>query len=102
MTPTETFAEEHNLCAIPADVARIKRQLRNFYSAVEKIDRPGHHYIQLHNGDSVRAALARQADLWGGMGVSMVLAEMPETWSPKYRASVCYHIAPLLDDVVNS
>ncbi|NRP70596.1 hypothetical protein ILFOPFJJ_01477 [Ensifer psoraleae] len=96
------FAEKHNLCAVPADVARIKRQLRDFYSAVEKIDRPGHHYIQLHNGDAVRAALARQGDLWGGFGAGIALAEMPANWPTKYRASVSYHLAPLLEEVVNS
>jgi hypothetical protein len=33
---------------------------------------------------------------------SIAMAEMPDHWPTKYRASVAYHLAPFLDDVVNS
>ncbi|YCI04019.1 hypothetical protein M1D34_07275 [Ensifer sp. D2-11] len=96
------FIEKHNLTAASEDVRRVKAQLSSFFTAVENIERPGNYYIQLYHGDSIRAELAKRSDLWGGFGASMAMAEMPVTWPTKYRASVAYHLAPLLDDVVNS
>ncbi|MNV89871.1 hypothetical protein D3C71_1842020 [compost metagenome] len=81
---------------------RVKAQLSSFFSAVENIERPGNYYIQLNHGDAIRAELAKRSDLWGGFGAAMAMAEMPEHWPTKYRASVAYHLAPLLEDVVNS
>jgi hypothetical protein len=96
MSRAEEFATRHDVCATSTDVARIRRQLSRFYEAVEAIDRPFDSYIQLHRGEAVRTAFVRCMD------ASIAMAEMPDHWPTKYRASVAYHLAPFLDDVVNS
>jgi hypothetical protein len=103
--PTMTaaaFTTKHNLTATSDDVRRIKAQLTSLYSAIETIQRPTDGYVQLYNGDAIRAEIASRSDLWGGFGAAMAMSEMPDQWSTKYRASVAYHLAPLLSDVVNS
>jgi hypothetical protein len=102
MTNAEAFATKHSLCATPNDVARISRQLAKFFGAVETIDSPHRGYIQLYDGEAVRSAFqsAMQSDM--AVDAAIAMAEMPEHWPTKYRASVAYHLAPLLDDVVNS
>lgn len=99
---TAAFIEKHNITATPDDVRRIKAQLNSLYSSIETIARPADTYIQLFHGDSIRAEIASRSDLWGGFGAAMAMAEMPASWSTKYRASVAYHLSPLLSDVVNS
>ena len=99
---TTAFATKHNITATPGDVRRIKAQLASLYSAIETIARPSDGYAQLFHGDAIRAEIASRSDLWGGFGAAMAMAEMPDVWSTKYRASVAYHLAPLLGDVVNS
>ena len=102
MTKAEAFATKHNLCAVPEDVARIKRQLARFFDAVEEIEPLHDGYVQLYHGDAVRSAFrtAMQSDM--AVDAAIAIAEMPERWPTKYRASVAYHLAPLLDEVVNS
>ncbi|MDW9543316.1 hypothetical protein GOA55_13935 [Sinorhizobium meliloti] len=100
---SEAFATKHDIAATAEDVARIRRALSRFYTAVETAEPVADTYIQLHTGDSIRAAFIKHNPLSGqAHGVSMAITEMPEAWPPKYRASVAYHLAPLLDDVVNS
>lgn len=102
MSKAEAFAAKHRLSAVSDDVARIRRQLAKFYSAVEMIDPPRQGYIQLYDGASVRSAFTDAMESDMAADAVIALAEMPERWPPKYRASVAYHLAPLLDDVVNS
>lgn len=102
MTMAEAFAIKHNLCAVADDVARIKRHLAKFYAAVETIDRPRQGYIQLYDGASVRSAFSAAMKSTLAIDAAIAMAEMPEHWPTKYRASIAYHLAPLLDDVVNS
>lgn len=99
---TATFIKKHDLTATSDDVRRIKAQLTSLYSSIETIAGRSDGYIQLCHGDAIRAEIASRSDLWGGFGAAMAMAEMPEAWSTKYRASIAYHLAPLLGDVVNS
>lgn len=100
---SEAFATKHDIAATAEDVARIRRALDRFYTAVETAEPVADTYIQLHVGEVVRAAFIKHNPLSGhAHGTAMTMAEMPEAWPPKYRASVAYHLAPLLDDVVNS
>jgi len=100
---SETFATKHDIAATAEDVARIRRALDRFYTAVETAEPVSDTYVQIHAGDPIRAAFIKHNPLSGqAHGVSMVLAEMPETWPPKYRTSVAYHLSPLLADAINS
>jgi hypothetical protein len=96
------FSTKHNLTATSEDVRRIRAQLTSLYSSIETIARPSDSYVQLYHGDAIRAEIASRSDLWGGFGAAMAMSEMPAHWPTKYRASVAYHLAPLLSDVVNS
>ncbi len=98
----EAFAKKHDMAATTEDVARIKRHLSKFYEAVELIDRVRDGWIQLHDGEAVRKAFAKQFSHPTGFDAALAIAEMPVHWPTKYRASVAYHLAPLLDDVINS
>ncbi|UGX87105.1 hypothetical protein [Phyllobacterium meliloti] len=104
----EAFEKKHNIAATRDDVTKIKNRLRKFYKAVETIDRPHDGYIQLYHGDAVRKAAesafgASIGQTWTlAMDAAIAIREMPEEWSTKYRASVAYHLAPILSDVVNS
>lgn len=103
MTKADEFAAKHDIAATPEDVARIRRALTKLYGAIEAANPVYDTFIQLHAGEAIRAAFLKCNPLHGqGHGVSMTLAEMPAHWPPKYRASVAYHLAPLLSDVVNS
>ncbi|MDW9761626.1 hypothetical protein GOB02_18890 [Sinorhizobium meliloti] len=100
---SEAFGIRHDIAATAEDVARIRRALDRFYTAIETVEPVADTYIQLHAGEAVRGAFIKHNPLSGqAHGIAMAMAEMPETWPPKYRASVAYHLAPLLDDVVNS
>ena len=99
---TAAFATKHNITATSDDVRRIKAQLASLYSSIETNARPSDGNVQLYHGDAIRAEIASRSDLWGGFGAAMAMAEMPEAWSTKYRASIAFHLAPLLGDVVNS
>lgn len=100
---SETFATRHDIAATAEDVARIRRALDRFYESIVAENPVSDTYAQLHAGEAIRAAFIKHNPLSGqAHGVSIVLAEMPEHWPTKYRASVAYHLSPLLDDVVNS
>lgn len=100
---SEAFAARHDIAATAEDVTRISRALGRFYTAIETAEPVADTYIQIHTGDAIRSAFIKHNPLSGqAHGASMVLAEMPETWPPKYRASVAYHLSPLLEEVVNS
>lgn len=97
------FADKHNIAATEEDVARLKRGLSGFYAAVESINHPSAGgYIQLHHGQKIRNALNREMGDQLASTVAMVLDEMPSHWPPKFKASVAYHLSPLLADVINS
>lgn len=102
MTTAQDFAKKYDMAATDQDVARIKGQIGAFYSDVERIAPMLNHYIQLHEGKAIRAAIGKRDSLYGAQGAVMAINEMPEIWGPQYRASVGYHLAPLLDEVVNS
>lgn len=96
------FATKHDITATSDDFRRINAQLKSLYAAIETIARPSDSYAQLDKGDAIRAEIAKRSDLWGGFGAALAMAEMPEAWPTKYRASIAFHLAPLLDDVINS
>jgi hypothetical protein len=98
----EVFAKKHDMAATTEDVARIKRHLSKFYEAVELIDRVRDGWIQLHDGDAIRKALAKQFNPPTGFDAALAMSEMPTHWPTTYRASVAFHLCPLLDDVINS
>jgi hypothetical protein len=98
----DAFSKKHDMAATTEDVARIKRHLSKFYEAVELIDHVRDGWIQLHDGEAIRKAFAKQFNHPTGFDAALAMAEMPSAWSTKYRASVAYHLAPLLSDVVNS
>lgn len=102
MRSWQEFASRHNLCAVADDVARIKRQLTKFFSAVETIDPPHSGYVQLYDGAAIRSAFSATMQTSMAYDAAIAMVEMPSTWPTKYRASVAYHLAPFLDDVVNS
>lgn len=103
MTKADEFAAKHDIAATAEDVARIRRALTKLYGAIEATNPIANTYIQLDAGEGIRKAFLKHNPLHSqGHGVAMVLAEMPSEWPPRYRASVSYHLAPLLDDVVNS
>jgi hypothetical protein len=102
MTKAEAFATKHSLCAATGDVARVKRQLAKFYAAVELIDPPRCGYVQLYDGEAVRSAFTATMHSTMAIDAAIAMAEMPEHWPTRYRASVAYHLCPLLDEVVNS
>lgn len=96
------FPTKHNIAATPEDVRRIQTQLSSLFTAIETIERPTDAYVQLDRGNAIRAELASRSDLWGGFGAAMAMAELPAEWPTKYRASIAYHLSPLLDEVINS
>ncbi|NEJ73803.1 hypothetical protein GR197_25220 [Rhizobium phaseoli] len=99
----EAFAAKHDIAATADDVARIRRGLARLYAAVEAIELVSDAYIQLHAGEAIRSAFLKHNPVSGqGHGVAIALAEMPSEWPPKYRASVAYHLSPLLEEVINS
>jgi hypothetical protein len=102
MNSAEEFAARHGLEATQQDVARIRRQLARFFADVEAMEQPGDWYIQLYRGEAVRAAFTRALKSSLAIDAAIAMAEMPGHWPTTYRASVAYHLAPLLDDVVNS
>ena len=103
MTAAEAFANKHDIAATSADVARIRNSLLRFYEAVASTEPVADSYIQIHAGEAIRAAFLKHNPLSGqGHGVALALAEMPPAWPPKYRASVGYHLAPLMEGVINS
>lgn len=102
MSRAEAFATKHDIAATAEDVARIKAALQRFYGAVETIDAPRRGWIQLHDGPAIRTAFEKHNPSTPAHGAAMAISEMPEHWPSTYRASVCYHLSPLLDDVVNS
>jgi len=102
MTKAELFASKHDIAATPQDVARIKAALQRFYAEVEAIDPVRRGWIQLHDGPAIRSEFEKYNPSTPAHGAAMAMAEMPEHWPTTYRASVCYHLAPLLHDVVNS
>lgn len=102
MRSWQEFATRHHLCAVAEDVARIKRQLAKFFAAVELIDPPHSGYIQLYHGAAIRDAFTATMQTSMACDAAIAMAEMPPTWPTKYRASVAFHLAPLLDEVVNS
>lgn len=99
---SEAFAARHDIAATAEDVACIKAALQRFYSAVEAIDAPRRGWIQLHDGPAIRTAFEKHNPSTPAHGAAMAMAEMPDHWPTTYRASVCYHLSPMLDDVVNS
>ncbi|PDS68916.1 hypothetical protein [Rhizobium phaseoli] len=97
------FATKHDIAATAADVSRIRTALGRFYGAVAAATPVADSYIQIPHGEAIRASFLQHNPLSGqGHGVALALAEMPAEWPPKYRASVAYHLAPLMDGVVNS
>lgn len=102
MSRAEAFAAKHNIAATSEDVARIRLALGRFYQAVEAIDVPCDGWIQLHHGPAVRTALEEHNPSTPAHGAAMAMAEMPERWPTTYRASVAYHLAPLMDEVIDS
>ncbi|MBY5585293.1 hypothetical protein [Rhizobium leguminosarum] len=97
------FASKHDIAATAADVSRIRSALDRFYAAVAAATPVADSYIQIHAGEAIRASFLQHNPLSGeGHGVALTLAEMPAAWPPKYCASVAYHLAPLLDEVLNS
>lgn len=102
MSAWPAFAARHNLCAVADDVARIKRHLAKFFAAVELIDPPHSGYIQLYDGEGVRSAFRKTMQSNMAIDAAIAMAEMPASWPTKYRASVSYHLAPILYEVVNS
>jgi len=102
MNKAEAFAAKHDIAATAEDVARIRRAIGKFYDAVEAVDAPRQGWIQLYDGPAIRAAFEKHNPSTPAHGAAMAMAEMPEHWPTTYRASVCYHLAPLLDDAVNS
>jgi hypothetical protein len=102
MSAWQAFAARHGLCAVAVDVARIKRHLAKFYAAVETIDPPCDGYIQLYHGEAVRSAFQTAMKSNMAIDAAIAMAEMPVSWPTKYRASVSYHLAPILYEVVNS
>ncbi|EJC75546.1 hypothetical protein Rleg10DRAFT_5820 [Rhizobium leguminosarum bv. trifolii WSM2012] len=97
------FAAKHDIAATAADVSRIRSALDRFYAAVAAANPIADFYVQLHAGEAIRAAFLKHNPLSGqGHGVAVALAEMPAAWPTKYRASVAYHMAPLLAEVINS
>ncbi|MBX5243275.1 hypothetical protein [Rhizobium sp. NLR3b] len=97
------FATKHDIAATAADVSRIRSALDRFYAAVAAATPVADSYIQLHAGQAIRGFFLQHNPLSGqGHGVALALAEMPAAWPPKYCASVAYHLAPLLDEVINS
>ncbi|EPE98597.1 hypothetical protein [Rhizobium grahamii] len=99
----EAFAAKHDIAATGSDVARIRNSLQRFYEAVAAAQPVADTYVQQYHGDSIRAAFLRHNPLAGqGHGAAVAMAEMPSAWPTKYRASVAYHLSPLLEEVVNS
>ncbi|RVN85121.1 hypothetical protein [Sinorhizobium meliloti] len=100
---SEAFAIRHDIAATAEDVARIRRALDRFYTAVETAEPVADSYIQLHAGEAIRSAFVKHNPLSGqAHGTAMAMEEMPEAWPPKYRASVAFHLSPLLDEVIDS
>ncbi|AWM24958.1 hypothetical protein [Sinorhizobium fredii] len=103
MSKAEAFAAKHDIAATSEDVARIRRVLGRLYDAVEAIEPVADTYIQIHAGDAIRSAFIKHNPLSGqAHGAALALAEMPASWPTKYRASVAYHLSPLLEEVTNS
>ncbi|MDX0592405.1 hypothetical protein GOD07_25790 [Sinorhizobium medicae] len=103
MSKAEAFATKHDIGATAGDVARIKAALQRFYGAVETVEPIADTYVQIHAGEAIRAAFIKHNPLSGqAHGAAMAMAEMPENWPTKYRASMAYHLAPLLADAINS
>ncbi|WEX75062.1 hypothetical protein PYH37_000395 [Sinorhizobium numidicum] len=100
MTKAEAFAAKHDIAATSEDVTRIRRALSRFYDAVEAIDPVRRGWIQLHDRPAIMTAFERHQH--AGTRRCNGMAEMPQHWPTTYRASVCYYLAPLLADVVNS
>lgn len=102
MTASQDFAKKYNMAATDEDVARVKRELAAFYADVERIDPLLTHHVQLDDGQAIRAAIDKRSSLWGAQGAVMAINEMPEHWGPRYKASVGYHLGPLMHEVINS
>lgn len=102
MNKADEFATKHDIAATQQDVTRIKAALQRFYGAVEAIDPVRRGWIHLHDGPAIRTAFEKHNPSTPAHGAAMAMAEMPEHWPSTYRASVCYHLAPLLDEVINS
>ncbi|MBY3255564.1 hypothetical protein HFO09_07640 [Rhizobium laguerreae] len=97
------FASKHDIGATSQDVTRIRRGLARFYASVEALEPVSDAYIQLHAGEAILRAFLKHNPLSGqGHGVAIALSEIPQAWPPKYRASVAYHLGPLLEEVINS
>lgn len=96
------FAERTGMTLIKWQTGEIERGLTRFYDSVEKAAGPPDDYsgcgLDVGLGDSVRLCFKRHL---AGRGFSdfhvfgLVLQHMPGHWSPRYRGSVAYFLAPL-------
>lgn len=102
MKVNSKFADRNGLIFKDYEPEKMNARLARFYRAVEKITGPLTDYswtgIDPSFGDAVRGAFKKRLagrELTDFHMFGMVLQQMPRHWTPRYRASVAYFLAPL-------